>query len=139
MGEKEYVTYKEMLAVQGKLKDEMCKDIEKVDGRVDILDGKVDQLTELVIPMNIAMKQTADNTKEISESLKEFTRNQNMTNNAFSTKIGEHAVALQDVKSIANGLAEKKKYNATIVVAIIGLISVFVAGLFQLAPVLFSG
>lgn len=139
MAAENYVTYREMVDAQENIKGDIDKKIEKVDDKVNSINDKVSHLNDLVLPLTVAMKQTADNTKEISESLKEFTRSQSTTNGIFRDELHEHAVTLEGVKNITSGLTDKKKYNATVIVAIISLIGVFITGLFQLAPVLFNG
>lgn len=145
MDSENFVTYKEMVKSQDDTKQDIIDRIEKGDKRVDKLDDKindvdkkVDHLNDLVLPMTVAMKQTAENTKDISESLKEFTRNQSTTNNIFHEKINAQALSIQGIENIAVGMTDKKKYNATVVAATIGLVGIFVAGMFQLAPIIFN-
>lgn len=144
--EKSYVTYKELSESQDRIKEELMdhiergeKQMDKLETKVSTINDKVSSLNDLVLPLTVAMKQTAENTKEISQSLKEFTKTQSSTNDIFHDKINAQAIALEGMKSVTSGLTEKKKYNVTVVVAIIGLIGVFITGLFQLAPILFNG
>lgn len=139
MGAESYVTYREMVDAQENIKEDIDKKIEKVDDKVNSINEKVSHLNDLVLPLTVAMKQTAENTKEISESLKDFTRNQSATNGIFHDKIHSQEITIEGLKTVTSGITEKKKYNATVVVAILGLIGVFITGLFQLAPVLFTG
>lgn len=139
MATENFVTYKEMVESQDSVKQELLEKIEKSDKQVERLDEKVDNLNDLVLPLTVAMNQTAENTKEMSESLKEFTKKQSETNGIFHDKINGQALAIEGIKNVTNGLTEKKKYNATVIVAIIGLVGVFVTGLFQLAPIIFNG
>lgn len=146
MATENYVTYKQLSESQDRMKEEIMdhierneKQIDKLDTKVENIDDKLSSLNDLVLPLTVAMRQTAENTKEISQSLKEFTKTQSSTNDIFHDKINAQAVVIEGMKSVTAGLSEKKKYNATVVVAIIGLLGVFVTGLFQLAPILFAG
>lgn len=140
-----FVTHKELNEYNDRLRKEIRTDIsksdkvvEKLDTRVQKIDEKVDMLNDLVLPLTIAMNQTADNTKEMSQSLKEFTKAQTTTNDILNEKINGHAITIENLKGVTSSMTEKKKYNVTVVVALIGLVGVFVTGLFQLAPFLFQ-
>lgn len=145
MASQDFVTHKDLMDHNSRLKDDIKSDIdktervvEKLDERVQQIDAKVDMLNDLVLPLTSAMTQTAENTKDISLSLKEFTQAQTKTNHIFQDKINGQAVAIESLKGITNAMGEKKKYNVTVVVALIGLVGAFVTGLFQLAPFLFQ-
>jgi uncharacterized coiled-coil protein SlyX len=140
-----YVTYKEMTASQQGIKKELLEIIDKGEKKMDKLEDKVTNVTEkvghlndIVLPLTVVMQQTADNTKEMSQTLKEFTKSQSMTNELFNDKISAQNVTIEGIKNVTNTITEKKKYNVTVVVALIGLIGVFITGLFQLAPILFQ-
>lgn len=145
MSPERFVTHKELNEYNDRLRKEIRTDIsksekvvEKLDARVQKIDEKVDMLNDLVLPLTIAMNQTAENTKEMSQSLKEFTKAQTTTNDIFNEKINGHAITIENLKGVTNSMTEKKKYNVTVVVALIGLVGAFVTGLFQLAPFLFQ-
>lgn len=151
-----YVTFKEMSESQDKVKKEILdsqenvkksimehiergdKQTEKLDNKVNNITDKVANLNDLVLPLTIAMKQTAENTKEISESLKDFTKSQSTTNGIVYDRLHAQDLSIEGLKNITSGIAEKKKYNVSVVVALISLVGVFIAGLFQLAPILFG-
>jgi methyl-accepting chemotaxis protein len=137
----DYVTYKELSDSKQDLMEHIeqgNKRVDRLDDKVDTINDRVGHLNDLVLPLTVAMKQTAENTREISESLKEFTKSQSETNDRFHEKISSQAVTIEGMKSVTAGITDKKKYNATVVVAIIGLVGVFVTGLFQLAPLIFN-
>lgn len=145
MATEEWITYKTLSESQARTKDELMehiergeKQVDKLDQKVNSIDERVGQLNNLVLPLTVSMRQTAENTKEISESLKEFTRNQSTTNTTLSDRINQHTVDIEGIKSVTSTIGEKKKYNATVIVALIGFMGVFVTGLFQLAPILFE-
>lgn len=145
MATEEWITYKALSESQARTKDELMehiergeKQVDKLDQKVNSIDERVGQLNNLVLPLTVSMRQTAENTKEISESLKEFTRNQSTTNSTLSDRINQHTVDIEGIKSVTNTIGDKKKYNATVIVALIGFMGVFVTGLFQLAPILFE-
>lgn len=137
MASEDYVTYREMTEHQEALKKDILGQLGEVEQQVELVEDEVNELKVLVLPLVVSMKQTAENTKEISESLKEFTRTQTQTNVIFQEKFSSQALDIQAVKNIADGLTEKKKYNATVTVGIIGLISAFITGMFTLAPLMF--
>jgi len=110
---------------------------EKLDLKVEGIDGKVDGLKELVIPLSIALTQTAENTKQMAQSMEKFTESQTVTNGIFYDKIHGQAIMMEGFKSIAEGITEKKKYNLGVTVAGLGIISVIITGLFNLAPIIF--
>lgn len=145
MAAEDFVTYKELSDSQARIKEDIMEHIERGEKQIDKLDikvngisDKVSNLNDLVLPLTVAMKQTAENTREISKSLKDFTKTQSITNDMFHDKINAQSLAIEGVKTVTNGLTEKKRYNATVVVAIIGLVGVFITGIFQLAPILFQ-
>lgn len=137
MASEEYVTYKDLTLSQERLKDDVLEHVDKVESRVNIVEGKVDDLNKIVLPLTVAMNQTAENTKKISETLEVFTKSQSETNGKFYDKFHAQDLEIQGVKNLASGLSEKKKYNATVTVAILGIVSAFITGMFTLAPLMF--
>lgn len=138
MAAEDLTTYREMTEYVGKIKKEVLGEVRKIDHKVEVLDNNFTQLNNIVLPLTIAMNQTADNTKEMSTSLKEFTKNQMVANGIFTEKMHNQDLAISDMRNITNGITDKKKYNASVVVAIVGLVGLFVSGLFGLAPLLFN-
>lgn len=145
MASEGFVTYREMTEYQDSVKKDLIdridkgdKNREKLEDKVEIMDEKLDNLNKVVLPLTLAMEQTAENTKEISQSLKEFTKQQSKTNTLFHDKINDQAMTIKDIKNVTDGFTDKKKYNATVIVALIGLVGVFITGLFQLAPLIFT-
>ena len=114
------------------------KRVDRLDIKMNNIDEKVNQLNELVLPLTVAMKQTAENTKDMSDSLKEFTKNQSDTNGIFYEKFNAQAMTIENIKNLTNTITDKKKYNVSVVVAIIGLVGIFITGLFRLAPMIFN-
>lgn len=156
MASEGFVTYRELSECQDNIKRDLIENqesvkkdvmehVERGDKRVDRLDikmnnidEKVNQLNDLVLPLTVAMKQTAENTKDMSDSLKQFTKNQSDTNGIFYEKFNAQAISIESIKNITNNITDKKKYNVSVVVAIIGLVGIFITGLFQLAPMIFN-
>lgn len=138
MASENLTTYREMTEHVGKVKEEICEQVNRLDYQVGVMNGKLSQLNDVVLPLTLAMNQTAENTKEISTSLKAFTKTQSVTNGIFTDKMHNHDLAIAGIKSITDGITDKKKYNAGVVVAVIGLVGLFVSGLFGLAPYIFT-
>lgn len=132
------VTYREMTESQNTVKKEIMGHVSKLDVKLGLVENEVRYVKELVLPLTVAMNQTAENTKDMANSLKEFTRAQTDTNTGFKDKMHSHDLALEGIRSITNGITERKKYNVGVTVAIISLIATFIAGLFQLAPIIFN-
>jgi hypothetical protein len=84
------------------------------------------------------MAATAENTKEMAQSLKEFATSQQETNTKVHDKISNHDHQLETLSGIASTITEKKKYNATIVVALIGMVGTVIVAMLQLAPIVFQ-
>lgn len=142
MATEDYVTYKELTDSKQDIMEHIeqsNKRVDRLDNRVEVIGEKVSSLNDLVLPLTVAMKQTAENTREISESLKDFTNSQRETNGIFHDKINSQAIVLEGIKFVTKGATDKKKYNVAVVVAMIGLAGAFITGLFQLAPIIFNG
>lgn len=138
MAPENQVTYKVLNDTTKELKREIMGHVDSVKSRVDDVDNKVDQLNDLVLPMVVSMRQTADNTKEMTESLKDFTKSQRDTNDLLKEKIHEHDLSIEQFKSFSAMMSDKKKYNATIVVALIGVMGVLITSIFNMAPLFFG-
>lgn len=136
---------KELMHNQADVKKEFARRMDKSEAQVEKLSNKVEgisdkviDLKDLVIPLTIAMNATAENTKEMSAFLKESTENQTSINQAFREKFHGQDLSIEGLKFTTNSMAEKKKYNLGVTVAGIGLAGTFIAGLFQLAPIMFK-
>ena len=138
MASENYITHKILNEFQKELDREIKGHIDKLDDKIGTVDNKVGQLNDLVLPMVISMKQTAENTKEMADSLKDFTNSQRQTNDLFKDKMHEHDLSIEGFKGITKLISDKKKYNATVIVALIGLVGIFITSLFQLAPIIFN-
>lgn len=133
----------ELLRTQENIKNELSKRLEKSEAKQDKLEDKVDdianeveQVKDIVVPLSIAMNATADNTKEMSQTLKTFAEGQTITNNMFVEKFHSNDLKMVGLENITSGLASKKNYNLGVTAAMITFGGLFVTGLFQAAPVL---
>lgn len=125
------VTKLELVKSQQALKDEMTGEIKKVD-------DKVDDLQRMVLPLIESSKQTAENTREMSENMKSFTNEQRKTNSHMWKKLNEHDVSLAEVGVASKSRSETWKANAQIIVAVIGIIGLIITGIFNIAPLFFN-
>ncbi|GIN71117.1 hypothetical protein J14TS2_15920 [Bacillus sp. J14TS2] len=125
------VTRLEMFQSQQELKRDVTSKIEEVD-------GKVDYLNKIVLPLVESSKQTAKNTDRMAKSLDEFTAEQRKTNGKLYRKLSDHDIALTELGVSTKSQADVKKANATIIVAVIGAVSVLISGIFAIAPHLFK-
>lgn len=126
-----YVTRLELVEAQGRLKDDVTK-------RIDIVDEKVDNLRDVVLPLAESSKQTAENTRKIAESMDKFTDAQRGKNEVIYEKLNGHDVELARVNALNGAKSEEKKASATVLVAVIGGVVAVITGLFALAPYLFN-
>lgn len=126
---------KELLANQKDVKEELSKRMDKGESTMDKLGDKVDDLQVMVIPLLASMEATAKNTERLVVSFDEFAKSQNTKNDNLISKVNEHEVKIETVTHIVNAVSDKKKYNAGIVVAAIGVIGLVVTGIFNLAPI----
>ncbi|MET3658546.1 hypothetical protein [Sporosarcina psychrophila] len=126
-----YVTRLELIESQHRLKEDVSK-------RIDVVDEKVDTLRDLVLPMGESLKQTAENTRKMAESMDRFTEAQRGTNGRIYEKMNGHDVEFARLNVIAGSQTENKKTNAKVLVAVIGGIVTIITGLFALAPYLFN-
>lgn len=126
-----FVTRLELIESQHRLKEDVSK-------RIDVVDEKVDTLRDLVLPMGESLKQTAENTRKMAESMDRFTEAQRGTNGRIYEKMNGHDVEFARLNAINGAKSENKKANATVIVAVIGGIAAVIGGLFTLAPYLFN-
>lgn len=145
MAPERYVNHSEMKEELSSLKTDLKEDIGRGERHRDRLEKdikgvveKVGVLNDLVLPLTVSMAATAENTKEMAKSLKEFTQTQSETNEKVNERISNHEGRLETLTGITTNMTEKKKYNATILVALIGVIGSIVVAMLQLAPVIFQ-
>lgn len=133
-----FITHRELVRTQDELRKELSTKIEGTSRRLDDVDDKVDHLRDLVLPLLETSKQTAENTRKMAESMDKFTESQRATNGRIYERLNVHDVSLEGLKHTAGASAEKKKSNATIIVAVIGAVTTLITGLFALAPYVFN-
>lgn len=126
-----FITHRELVRTQDALRSEMSS-------KIDSVDDKVDNLRDMVLPLLETSKQTAENTRKMAESMDRFTESQRATNGRIYEKLNGHDVSLEGLKLTAGANAEKKRGNATIIVAVISTVGALILGIFQLAPLLFN-
>lgn len=129
-GEK-YVTHLDLMRSQKELKED-------VNSKIDEVDGKVDYLNNIVLPLVESSKQTAKNTEKMAISMDKFTEEQRKTNNNIYNRINEQDVSLAELGHVTSSHADKRKSNVTIVVAVIGAMATIITGIFGLAPYIFG-
>ena len=125
------VTQLELVKSQQRLKDEMTGEIKQVD-------DKVDDLRSIVLPLVETSKQTADNTKNISDAINDFTKEQRKTNSNMWNKLNDHDVSLAEIGITSKTKSDTWKANAQIIVAVIGIIGLIITGIFNIAPLFFQ-
>src|SRR5699024_6920695 len=111
---------------------------EKLYTKINTVDEKVETLNDIVLPLVESSKQTADNTKQIATSLTEFTQEQRKTNGKFYDRLHDHELSINELGQKTKSQTEEKKANATVTVAFIGVITVIITGIFNLAPLIFK-
>lgn len=133
-----YVTKLEMERAHNLLTQNLEKKI------VDV-DDKVDSLRDIVLPMAESSKQTAENTKEIANTMKAFTEEQRQTNGKFYNRLHQHDLAFSGISGQFDAVGiqlaaktEEKKNNTALWVAILTVIGGIVVGIFQAAPSFFN-
>lgn len=135
---KEYVTPLELERSHNQLRSDLNK-------KIGVVDDKVDNLRDIVLPMVRSSEQTAENTKKMAESMERFTEAQRQTNGKFYQKLGEHDITFKSIEGQFSEVgiklqyrAEDKSNNAKIWVAIIGLVGIAITIIFQAASYLFN-
>lgn len=129
-GEK-YVTHLDLMRSQKELKED-------VNSKIDEVDGKVDYLNNIVLPLVESSKQTAKNTEKMAISMDKFTEEQRKTNSNIYKRINEQDVSLAELGKVTSSHADKRKSNVTIIVAVIGAMATIITGIFGLAPYIFG-
>lgn len=133
-----FITHETLARSQDELRREMSAKIDKTNDKVDDVEDKVDNLRDMVLPLLETSKQTADNTHKIAEAMDKFTETQRATNGRLYDRLNTHDVTIEGLKHTAGANVEKKKSNATIIVAVIGAVTTLITGLFALAPYIFN-
>lgn len=133
-----FITHRELTRTQDALRKELSDKIDGNNRRLDDVDDKVDNLRDMVLPLLETSKQTAENTRKMAESMDRFTEGQRATNGRIYEKLNGHDVSLEGLKLTAGANAEKKRSNATIIVAVISTVGALILGIFQLAPLFFN-
>src|SRR5699024_8022789 len=105
--------------------------------KIDVVDGKVDSLRDMVLPLVQSSKHTAENTERIANSMEKFTDEQRKTNDNIYKKLNNHDVSLTELGVKQKGKSDVMTANAKILVAVITTIGVIVGGILGLAPLLF--
>ena len=129
--EEKYVTHLDLMRSQKELKEDVHSKIDKVD-------GKVDYLNKIVLPLVESSKQTAKNTEKMAISMDKFTEEQRKTNSNIYQRINEQDVSLAELGKVTSSHADKRKSNVTIIVAVIGAMATIITGIFGLAPYIFG-
>ena len=150
MTEKEkYVTREEVLERELKLNKEMMQFYEKNSAKIEIVNDKVDDLKELVLPLVESSKATASNTEKIASSLDTFINKQSETNSDMYKKISKQNEILAERKGYTESksgegkviLEEKKMKNSTkglIITGVIGIITTLITVSPALAQIFFK-
>lgn len=126
-----FVTRLELVESQSRLKEDVTK-------RIEVVDEKVDNLRDVVLPLAEFSKQTAANTGKMADTLERFTDAQRGKNESIYAKMNGHDVEFARLNAINGAKSDDKKSNSMILVAVIGGVVAIVTGLFTLAPYLFN-
>lgn len=138
-----YVTREELLEKEIQLHKDMMEFHEKNSTKISIVNDKVDDLKDLVLPLVESSRATASNTEKIASSLDVFINKQSDTNGDIYKKLGKHNEILAERKGIVesysnqgkNRLEEKKMKNTTKGLIITGIVGIITA-LITIAPAL---
>jgi len=132
----------ELLASQEAVKRELTKRLEKaeiqhdkLDDKINGIDDKVDQVRNVVLPLEVAMNSTALNTEKLVKAFDKFADSQENRNTQFVEKFHTNDLKVASIENVTNAFADRKTYNLGVTVASITFAGLFVTGLFQLAPV----
>ena len=125
-----FITYKDMAETQDALRKDLTT-------KIDAVDEKVDDLRDIVLPLIESSKQTAQNTRQIAQSIDRFTEEQRKTNEKVGDALHSHDKRLDIVTQRTEAYTEQKKANTTVIVAIISAVSAVVTAIIALAPNIF--
>lgn len=126
-----YVTKLELIETQQRTETKLFRKINDVD-------EKVETINKVVLPLVESSKQTAENTAKIAVSLDDFTKEQRKTNGKFYDRLHDHELSINELGQKTKAQTEEKKANATVTVAVIGVVVAVITGIFNLAPLLFN-
>lgn len=126
-----YVTKLELIKTQKKIED-------KVYGKIEDVDRKVDTLNDIVLPLVESSKQTAANTERMVKSFDGFANEQRKTNGKFYDRLHDHELTINKLGQKTESQIEEKKANATITVAVIAAAAGLLTAIFNLAPLIFN-
>lgn len=147
--DKKFVTREEVLERELRLNKEMMEFYEKNSAKIEIVNDKVDDLKEMVLPLVESSKATASNTERIASSLDTFINKQSETNTDLYGEISKHKEVLAERKgymdiqkhSNKDRLEEKKMKNSTkgaIIAGVVGIITTLITVAPALAQVFFN-
>lgn len=125
------VTELELVKSQQELKKEM-------NGRIDIVDGKVDNLRDMVLPLIKSNEHIEKNTERTADIMEKFTNEQRKTNDSIYKQLSSHEVSLTRLGVTSKSRSETWKANAQIIVAVIGILGLIITGIFSIAPLFFQ-
>lgn len=142
---KNYVTREELLEKEMQIQREMMVFYDKNSQKIDTVDGKVDDLKDLVLPLVESSKATANNTEKIATSLDIFINKQTETNGDLYSKISNHRAILAERKGIVEAKERskdereesKEMKNSTKGLVITGVVGITLA-LIEIAPAIAS-
>lgn len=147
--DKNYVTREELLEKEIKLNRDMLEFYDKNSSKIEIVNDKVDDLKDMVLPLLESSKQTAKNTEKIASSLDTFINKQSETNGHLYSEISKQKEVLAERKGLVDSyqnmgkdrLEEKKMKNTTkglIITGIAGIITTLITIAPSLAQVFFK-
>lgn len=147
--ESNYVTREELLKKEIQIHKDMMEFHEKNSAKINIVNDKVDDLKDLVLPLVESSKATASNTEKIASSLDTFISKQSDTNGDLYKKINKQGEILAERKGLVDSynihgkdrLEEKKMKNTTkglIITGIVGIITTLITIAPALAQVFFK-
>lgn len=144
-GESQDKIKKELLASQEAVKRELTKRLEKaeiqhdkLDDKINGIDDKVDQVRNVVLPLEVAMNSTALNTEKLVKAFDKFADSQEHRNTQFVEKFHTNDLKVASIENKTNNLTDRKTYNIGVTAAMITFAGLFVTGIFQLAPVIMT-
>lgn len=135
--ESPFITRLELINSLVNQEKELTQKINVVDKKVNEVDRKTDDLKDILLPLAEFSKQTAENTKKMSEEMTAFTREQRKTNGDLWSKTNRNTVALAELGKTVSSDVETKKAKATVISAIIAAISAIIVAMFGIAHLIF--
>jgi predicted nucleic acid-binding Zn-ribbon protein len=126
-----FITHRELVATQKELHDDLSKEIETVN-------IKVDGMKDIMFPLAEGFKNLGESIKQTNLILVDFVKEQRLTNGLTGERINNQQVEIVGLQHKTDGIAEKKKSSAVIIVAVITGVPTVIVGLFNLAPLVFN-